>query len=387
MTNLWKQSCTGLPGNNEYPRTVVTFPPENAFCDGNSVAVSIQHALQLGVECAGRFDYDLTYTECTDRGQRFERYDEFGDVGPRYTCVSQTTFNQNSAASSVREVGEVGIETDLIWATDAPRNCWDGGVGIGNQLFTLAPSTAPTQAPVGAPASPIAPVAPKSTGGGNSIMPAIIGGVVGVVAVLALAVVLVVCIKKRKAGNSNHSPKKATPRPEPSYSGSGGTGFESSYDTPSWAHRGQEVPPNYHSNQRQSNYPPTYGRPSQDHANTGYARAHPSPRSSDNFTFDHGSRSYDYPDSASKPSHGSPPQQRSPPYAGPPSTRSSGARELTSKDQCMSVVDVIKGVPIQNKEPPLVFAKMVGQAQGDGRSPQTQDPNRTGGRLRGSLDP
>lgn len=375
----------------------MTFPPVDAFCDGNTEPVVVQHALQLGVECNNVFDYGTMYAECTDRGHRFESYNEFGATGSRYTCVSEASFNRNSQTSFVRTVPEVSIETDLIWGTEAPNTCWTSGVGIGEVLTltasptgapvadaTESPTSLPTTSPANAPFGGPDPNEPRSSDSGSS-MTVILGGAIGGVVVICIAVVAIVYIKRRGAEDSTNTPKEkveeTSHHQEPSRSGSGGTGWDSgghSYDSPGGSPRREVPPPKYRTSARSSNYgpnyaddrprspmppqyggqgedyrqpspvPPRYGghdegyrRPSsrQDYGYTGGAPPPPSPRSYHS-PYARNLREDDYPDSDSYPSvpssHATPPQQqRGSRYAIPrgSSNRSAGSNNSSGTRQ------------------------------------------------------
>lgn len=154
--------------------------------------------MQLGIVCddVNAVTHSDRYLECGAKSNQFEHLDDFGQVGTRWTCAEGAVFPA-STTPSIQVVAAVSIETDDLWATSAPAFCLD-----------IVP-TDPTASPVSSPASAPVPVAVVER---DSNAGAIVGGVLGCLAIIMVAVVLIVYFKLQNSRGvgQNAKPKDLT---------------------------------------------------------------------------------------------------------------------------------------------------------------------------------
>ena len=146
--------------------------------------------MQLGIVCdeLDPFGHSDRYVESGAKSNQYQKLDDNGEPGERWTCAEGADFPAN--VRSVQVVKEVSIETDDTWATSAPPVCLE-------QV-----SDVQTASPVNSPVTPTAPVpvpvvARESSS--DSDAGAIVGGVLGSIAIIMLAAVLIVLMKLQRS--------------------------------------------------------------------------------------------------------------------------------------------------------------------------------------------
>lgn len=198
------QSCTRF---GRTPEAIVTSLKKEIQCDGVVGApFTMYNAVQLGIICGDTnlVSHSDLYVECGAKSNQFERLDDFGDLGTRWTCAENADFPALSGPSTIQSVNAVSIETDAFWGTSAPSECLEQVADV--------KTASPVSSPVSTPFTPTAPIPVPvivRESSSDSDAGAIVGGVLGSIAIIMLAAVLIVLMKiqRSQAVAENTSPK------------------------------------------------------------------------------------------------------------------------------------------------------------------------------------
>jgi hypothetical protein len=193
----------------------------------------------LGVYCnvaSGQlYFYDDLYFECANDSYNFDRiFEMFGFDGIRYMCSTSATFPIGSSSANAQLIPDVASVTETYWLTNADEGCFEiSNVPVAptpSAPTALTPSQVPTtqvgptslSTPTNAPQeilpltdspilSPITPRATTPTVSDNSTLPigAVVGGVVGGIA-LALLVIGYFVIRKKSSASTGSGRKPET---------------------------------------------------------------------------------------------------------------------------------------------------------------------------------
>jgi hypothetical protein len=226
------------------PDTIIEYPEQVAFCNGNTQSAYVRHAVQLGIYCndgAREFGFfDDLFFECGAEQDQFDYLDASRLDGSRYTCSETSTFPIGSTASQTQLVHRVSVTTDQTWVLYPDENCYTNSSSpsppVASPTFTNVPLiTSPSKAPATPPASVPSPSVPSnpasdsvvplngstssqedksSTSGGGPSVGAAVGGAIG--AIILVFIVVFLAIKRRASRMSGPVQEHKDPGIEPS---------------------------------------------------------------------------------------------------------------------------------------------------------------------------
>jgi hypothetical protein len=210
------KECSG----SVFPETMIEYPEQDAFCNGNSISTAVRHAVQLGVYCdggTGAGEYGVFNDFFFDCGYQHNQFDYLFDTY-RYTCYESATFPSGSNASLTQTIAPVAISTDMNWVvSDSNKYCSQSErtpvVSPTTAPVTSSPTSAhvtsspskvvtipsPTRMPaIATPAPMISPSSLKaqeeqsSTSNGGPPVGAIVGGAIGAIVVVCIVAFLAI---------------------------------------------------------------------------------------------------------------------------------------------------------------------------------------------------
>ena len=136
----------------------MTFPESPAFCENNTDAVDVRHAVTLGLYCEGESSFVYYYGdwafECTEQQNNFQIIvDQYGTEGSRFACFESVTIPATgSTQNNTKIVPAVAATTDTYWLTAGDGRCFD------RVQRTLGPaSSTPSESAV-TTSQPVAPI-------------------------------------------------------------------------------------------------------------------------------------------------------------------------------------------------------------------------------------
>jgi hypothetical protein len=168
----------------------------SAYCESNTLSVTIQHTVTLGVYCSDLRPDDPyifldVYFECPESTTQFDFLGSetpgFNNTSGRYACSALLEFAKDSSTSSSKSISKVVITTDDYWRTNASDSC-----------YTRISSAAPV------PSSSI-----DSSTTATTVASALIGGVVGGIAAALVIGSLIGFFVLRRPADSSNVPKAA----------------------------------------------------------------------------------------------------------------------------------------------------------------------------------
>jgi hypothetical protein len=206
----------------------------NAGCSGNAAMSFLRHAVTLGIYCALSTEpfyfYGDQYVECGNYTNNFDlAYEMYGIDTERYMCSSSATFPAGSV-SAFLVIPDVSIVTDDRWLVNRDKICYTSTtsnippsaptastvapipvvlspVSVSSIPIVERPIISPTQRPfdqpvdtaMNIPVAPrqIAPVEPALSSSTGTPIGAVVGGIIGGMAVVCLLVIIFLMSRRK----------------------------------------------------------------------------------------------------------------------------------------------------------------------------------------------
>jgi hypothetical protein len=112
--------------------TMIEYPEQVAYCDGNSLDATVRHAVQLGVYCDFGISFNDYFFDCADEHNQFD----YNFTSDRPACYETVTFSAGSTASQTQTVPRLAIVTDDYWMSPGNKSCYTFDKLDGSSDFT-----------------------------------------------------------------------------------------------------------------------------------------------------------------------------------------------------------------------------------------------------------